>query len=256
MSQRDIRVCRTVQHRDFHLLFQPIVALGSGSIYGYEALTRSPAWPGEPQKLFEAAAKSGLLTELEMEVCRKAVSSALRWFCGEERLFVNLLPESFVGGEVMEVLSAYKGGGVVVEVTECQKVSPRDFEQSAVRWRKRGFSVSVDDVSAGHSRLMAVASLKPDYIKADRPLVAGAVLSPSWRAVLQHIVSLSQEIGAVVIAEGIETEEEKALVEGLGIGLGQGYLFGRPGPLAEFHKGRRKVLGAIEGGCRNQGLFL
>ncbi len=246
-ARKDVRLCRAIRSRDFKLLFQPIVVLDSGIVYGYEALTRGPAWLEDPQKLFRAASRNGLLGELEMGVCSEAVASALRYFSDGERLFVNLSPETSREGGVMEALGAYGGDRVVVEVTEYQRVPPLDFEASAARWREKGFRIAVDDVSAGYSRLMAIALLKPDFIKADRPLVAGAVSSSNWRLVLQHVVALSGEIGAEVIAEGIETVEEMSLVKELGIKYGQGYLFARPAPLAEAQEGRC-VIASISGG--------
>jgi EAL domain-containing protein (putative c-di-GMP-specific phosphodiesterase class I) len=206
---------------------QPIVSLVTGSVLGYEALMRPPAPYQNPQALLSAALGSGCLQELEVEVCRKAARAVLD-LCDGAKLFVNLTPETFCGGflRCARALRALPPGRVVVELTEAFPYDAR-IRAAAALWRRDGFSLAVDDVASGFSRLLAVGMVKPDYLKIDREVVKG-VADATWRGVVKGVVALAREIKASVIAEGIETAEEIRILFDLGVEWGQGYLIGGP----------------------------
>lgn len=217
------------KHRLFRLLAQPIVDLGTGSPFGYEVLTRGPAGPLEnPEVLFKAAFRVHGLADLEAAVCEDAAKLAAREL-KNHKVFINLSPHSFTeeGDRIRRALAA--SGNIVIEITEAQAMDTGERTvEAARRWREAGYELALDDIGSGYSRLVAAAQLSPSYIKIARPLVAGAARAARWRVVMEQLVSMAVRLGAEVIAEGVETESELALVREMSIPLAQGYKFARP----------------------------
>ena len=229
---------QVIRDRALTLLQQPIVALGDGRVIGREVLTRGPAGPFEsPQRLIKAAFFSSKLEDLETAICGLAARTALASFPVSELMFVNVTAAGFAGtGEALrEALSPMPPSRVVIEVTEADRPGG-DFVEAAAAWKAAGYGIAIDDVGAGFSRLLAIAQVRPDWIKIDRPLVSGAVDKEHWMAVVRHIVDLGSSIGAQVIAEGIETEAELRAVRSVGIAYGQGYLIARPAVMRNAEK--------------------
>ncbi|HSI03217.1 MAG TPA: EAL domain-containing protein, partial [Myxococcota bacterium] len=96
--------------------------------------------------------------------------------------------------------------------------------------RKAGARLAIDDVGAGYANLAHVVRLKPDYLKLDMSLVRDVHIERAKRALVRSLLVASEDIGARVVAEGIEKEEERATVVELGIPLAQGFLWGLPAP--------------------------
>jgi EAL domain-containing protein (putative c-di-GMP-specific phosphodiesterase class I) len=94
--------------------------------------------------------------------------------------------------------------------------------------RATGARLAIDDTGAGFSSLSHILKLAPDFIKLDRELVAGIDLDPVRRVLASSLVGFAGSTGAVIIAEGVETGDELETLESLGIGLSQGFHFGRP----------------------------
>jgi EAL domain-containing protein (putative c-di-GMP-specific phosphodiesterase class I) len=95
----------------------------------------------------------------------------------------------------------------------------------------RGVEIAVDDAGAGFASLRHVIELRPDYVKLDITLIRGVGDDDARRALVAGMVHFAAETGCLLVAEGIETEAELEALRQLGVGLGQGYLLGRPGPL-------------------------
>ena len=211
-------------------MHQPIVSLDEGRVVGREILTRGPAGPFEsPQRLIRAALFSSRLEDLESTICGLAAKTAVSFLPSAELMFVNLTSAGFTasGEAIRRALSPMPPSRVVLEVTEADRPAG-DIVAAAEEWKAAGYSIAIDDVGAGFSRLLAIAQVHPDWIKIDRPLVAGSVDKDHWRAVVRHILDLANEIGARVVAEGIETEAELRAMKSVGINHGQGYLIARP----------------------------
>lgn len=224
------RLC-TARLPEVSVVFQPVLHVPDLSVYGYEALCRVA---GDVAPLFAEAVCGSFAQALDKEVCRQAVPVFAR--SGSGVLFVNLTLPTFLSCDgVAEVLSGLPRGEVVVEVTEqALDTLPGKMRRAAPWWRRRGFMLAVDDVGSGQCRVLALAEVVPDFVKVDRPLLAGARESGVGRTVLGHVVALARSLGAQVVAEGVETEAELELMRGLGFDLVQGYLLGRPGPLSEL----------------------
>lgn len=211
------------------LSFQPVVGLHDLTMFGYEALLRGVP---DPAAFFAAAVQEGWAPEADAEVCGMAAAS-LPLLAPGAALFLNVTPQSFLAGEgVRGALAGAPPGRIVIEVTEhAFSAVPGEMALAARKWRGAGFRLAVDDVGSGQSRLLALAEVGPDFVKADRALVARAVEGGAALAVLRHVVAVARALGAAAVAEGIETGEELHLARALGIELGQGFLLGRPGPL-------------------------
>ncbi len=223
-------------HRQIETLYQPIVDLKSGAIFAHEALSRGPAdSPFEnPEMLFDYALKSDQVWSLE-KICMQF--SAER-FVGKRpgMLFVNVETELIHalksrGHEVLQPLLAIQSG-VVLEITERAAIRDYDLFRESVRvLRELGFRIAIDDAGSGYASLQSIAELRPQYLKISNYLVTGLHEDSIKRDVVEMLVRLAARIDAETVAEGIETEAEKAEVERLGVTYGQGYLLGRPAPL-------------------------
>ncbi len=149
--------------------------------------------------------------------------------------FVNILPETLVwlvsqGIRITKYAGRHTTEEVCVEIVEMSalnSVFPR-FMQAIEAVRAAGFKLAVDDVSSGNDRLRLVAELEPDYIKIDRYLVAECDRHPNRLHTIHRLLQLAGDLGAAVIAEGIERQEELSALIDLGVIYGQGFLLGRP----------------------------
>jgi len=223
-------------HRQIETLYQPIVDLASGAVFAHEALSRGPVdSPFEnPEMLFDYALKSDQVWSLE-KICMQF--SAER-FVGKRpgMLFVNVETELIHalksrGHEVLQPLLAIQSG-VVLEITERAAIRDYNLFRESVRvLRELGFRIAIDDAGSGYASLQSIAELRPQYLKISNYLVTGLHEDSIKRDVVEMLVRLATRIDAETVAEGIETEAEKAEVKRLGVTYGQGYLLGRPAKL-------------------------
>ena len=214
------------------IVFQPIKHLARGTTSGYEALARFPASAGLPPDLwFIEAAEVGLGVELELA----AISVALRHFSdlpGDAYLSVNASTPAILSAEFAGVISRVPSARVVLELTEHAAVGDYAGLNAALRaYRSAGLRIAVDDTGAGYASMSHILQLHPDIIKLDRSLTLGIAEDRARQAMATSLVSFSSEIGAHVVAEGIETERHLSVLISVGVEFGQGYHLGRPGPL-------------------------
>jgi diguanylate cyclase (GGDEF)-like protein/PAS domain S-box-containing protein len=215
-------------------VFQPIVQLDDGTVVAYEALARGPAGPWErPDVLFAAAREEGLLAELD-DACRRAAlrGAVATGLSTPLALFVNVEPEVLETAPVEQLLaiaeSAPGGLRVVLEITERALAHrPAELLQTVERIRSFGWGVALDDVGADPLSLAFMPLLRPDIVKLDLRLVQDQV-GPDVAEIMSAVNAYAEGSAALILAEGIETEEHLRLARGLGATLGQGWLFGRP----------------------------
>ena len=120
---------------------------------------------------------------------------------------------------------------VVFEITEREAIENYElFNKAAQYYKELGFAIAVDDTGSGFSSLETVVELKPDYIKIDISLIRGIKKNILKQELIKAILNLSAKMNSMVIAEGIETEEELNVLREIGVTIGQGFLFARPGP--------------------------
>jgi diguanylate cyclase (GGDEF)-like protein len=211
-------------------VFQPIVRLGDLQPIGYEGLARFPTPPGlvslPPDVTLAAAGRSGLRGDLEV-ACWAAIAEGGAPPAGR-LLFVNVAPEAIRHPGFAD-LAGRLPSRLVIELTEQDAVQDIARLREALEpWIARGALVAVDDAGAGFTSLEYVAEIRPDFLKLCRGMVTGVDLDDSRQAVLRATVAFAREVGARVVAEGVERPEELAVLRAAGIDYGQGWLFGRP----------------------------
>jgi EAL domain-containing protein (putative c-di-GMP-specific phosphodiesterase class I) len=226
----DMRLVRAV--------FQPLVDLVSNEVVGYEALARGPAGsPLEsPAALFEAAYANGRVAELDW-ACRAAAfqAAAVADLHPSQHLFINCEPMS-LGTPCPDDLratvdTAERRLRVVMEVTERAVArDPAGLLGAVARARGVGWGVALDDVGAEPASLAVMPFVHPDVIKLDLRLVQGRTTTEVAR-IVNAVRAQAERSGARVLAEGIETARHVDIARALGATIGQGWLFGRPGPL-------------------------
>lgn len=217
-------------------LFQPVINLESRSIYGYEGLIRGPgASPlNSPQLLFETAAKSNLLIELDF-LCRKTIISQFASLNLPGCLFINVDPLTITSdksraGETVKF--AGKGGldisKIIIEISESRPIYNAAIMGKAVRhYRSMGFRVALDDLGAGYAGLKLWSEIKPDIVKIDRHFIQHVNNDKVKQKFIKTILNTATALGITVITEGVETAQEYATLRKLGIVMTQGYYFSR-----------------------------
>lgn len=207
------------------VVFQPIVDVRSKQIIGYEALTRDPKGKLNVFELFKRYHTIGQLNELK-RICFTAQIKAAQEN-RIERLFINIDSDIL---SRMDSIAKPEGVDIILEISEAEALhNVEKHLRMAHSWREKGFKFAIDDFGAGFISLPFVAQLMPDYIKIDRLTTLQAVSSAKFKKFLKNLIAALQEYVAVgMVAEGIETKEELAIVRDLGVYLAQGYLLGKP----------------------------
>lgn len=228
------RVTSMLEAGALRSVYQPIFDLEHDRVIGFEALTRFTATPARaPDAWFADAGRVGLGAQLESATMRAALAILPDLPAGV-RLALNVSPDALLAGAVTEALRQVELGRIVLEVTEHAEVS----EYTALRrvidpMRARGLLLAVDDAGAGYSSFRHILRLEPDVIKLDIALVRDIDLDRTRRALAAALIRFARETGSRVVAEGVETEAELAALRELRVDEAQGYLLGRPMPLAE-----------------------
>jgi EAL domain-containing protein (putative c-di-GMP-specific phosphodiesterase class I) len=219
-------------------VYQPIVDIDTKEIVAYEALARGPQGsPLErPDLLFATAHEIDAVEELDWACRAAALSGALE--AGLRRtLFVNVEPsllDAAIPPHVAELLArAGRELDVVLELTE-RALTDRPAEMLARvdALRALGLAIALDDVGADRRSLALMPFVRPEVIKLDLRLVQENP-TPAIAAIVHAVNAEAERSGAILLAEGIETEEQRDVARALGARYGQGWLFGRPGPLPE-----------------------
>lgn len=232
------RIAATIASAAFRPVFQPIVDLSTGITVGFEALTRFDDG-SRPDLMFAAAVECGMGIELETVTLEAALCEARHLVRGAW-LSLNVSPALLVQSGTLGRLLADRSRPVVLEVTEHEAIEAYAPLREAILALGPGVRLAVDDAGAGVANFNHLVELRPNFVKIDIGLVRGVDADPSRRAVVVGLVHFAAEAGCSVIAEGIETEAERATVIELGVTLGQGYLLGKPAPAETWHVATRK----------------
>jgi EAL domain-containing protein (putative c-di-GMP-specific phosphodiesterase class I) len=218
------------------LVFQPIVDLRRGVVAGYETLARFSEPDGQPSRVppdrwFAAAGAQGFGARLEGIVVKRCLD-LLHTVPPNCFLTVNVSPHLLTDPELADSLLAVPDlAPLVLELTEHQDVTDLDpFIDLRDRLRSRGALLAVDDAGSGYSGLQQIASIKPQLVKLDRAIVAGVDGDEVKLALTELLGEFAGRIDAWLLAEGIEAWGEVEALLRLGVPLGQGWLFGHPGP--------------------------
>jgi EAL domain-containing protein (putative c-di-GMP-specific phosphodiesterase class I) len=236
-SERATLLRRSIAERRFRMAFQPIVSLTDRAPHHYEALIRplqadDTAMP-DPGEFVALAEAVGLTEELDWAVVSAVCEAA--GAAGGTRVACNLSGLSLQSPKFRENIKTLlentpgMAERLVVEITETAEIEQED---EAVRMiellREHKIPVCLDDFGAGAAAFRYLRAFRVDYVKVDGIYVANALQSERDRGFIAAMVDLARTVGAQVVAERVETEEEAALMLELGVRYGQGYLFGKP----------------------------
>ncbi|GAA2337344.1 hypothetical protein GCM10010170_018350 [Dactylosporangium salmoneum] len=235
----DWSIERVLAERAIEPLFQPIVELHSLRPVGVEALARGPAgsrlW--HPRPLFAAAVAAGRLAELDTLCAERALELARAAAAPPPLVFVNAEPavvDQPPSARLLELMTSDPPFRIVVEYTERSLAArPAALLQLAAAIQSHGHGLALDDVGADPMSLAFLPLLEPEVVKLDLQLLR-APHSPRTVEVVAAVHAVAERTGALIVAEGIETEDDLANARALGANWGQGLLFGGPAPLAPF----------------------
>ncbi|MBI2706633.1 MAG: EAL domain-containing response regulator [Actinobacteria bacterium] len=224
-------VTRVLDGVGLFMVFQPIMRLSDDVFTGAEALSRFTTEPvRSPETWFANAAEIGRGVELELFAIRKAVHEA-QALPPDMFLSVNASPHTLLHRELLPIVEG-SARPMVVELTEHEHVEDyAQLERRLGELRQLGARIAVDDTGTGYASLQHILRLHPELIKLDRFFVTGIDTDPVRRGLATALVQFSEDIGATLVAEGIETEAELRVLRELGIEHGQGYFIARPSPL-------------------------
>jgi EAL domain-containing protein (putative c-di-GMP-specific phosphodiesterase class I) len=244
---------RTLTVSDIGVVFQPIVDMQTGATFAHEALVRCrrPEYAAPPV-LFQHAVEENACGRLGRLIREVAFAT-----CGDVPLFVNVHPDELSSRWLVRPDDplCFHAVPVFLEITESAAFTHFELCRSVLRelCRRTGALLVVDDFGAGHSNLERVVDLEPSIVKLDLALIRGIQGHARKRAVVRHVVNLCKELGARVVAEGIEAIDELSCLRDLGVDYAQGYLLARPSapppnvawPLASAAAGRPRVIARL-----------
>ncbi|RYZ11814.1 MAG: EAL domain-containing protein [Alphaproteobacteria bacterium] len=234
LKQKRERIEKVIANQAFHVRYQPIYRLNDETVAGFESLARFEAEPyRSPDKWFAEADEVGLGEELEIALARKALE-ALREFPKDVLLSVNFSPATIMTSSFAQLFATLPLERVVLEVTEHAAVA--NYTELSARlhpFRLRGLLLAVDDAGAGHSSFRHVLDLRPDTIKLDMSLTRNIDRDHGRQALASALSMFGRAMGSQIVAEGVESEAELDALRRVGVTKVQGYLTGRPMPLAD-----------------------
>lgn len=228
LARSRTRIESIVARRAFHPLFQPMVDLASRQPIGYEALTRFDDLTS-PDLVFAEARRCGLERELESATLVAALEESVK-LPADRFLSLNVSPALITAGDELREVLAARTRPIVLEVTEHDHVDDYGALRSAFVALGSGLRLAVDDAGAGVANFNHLVELRPQIVKVDIGLVRGVNADLTRQALIVALLHFAGATDCQVVAEGIETEAEAAVLERLEIPFGQGYLFGRPAP--------------------------
>ena len=218
-------------------VYQPIFSMTTGEPIGYEGLIRPTegAPMADASSLFAAAERVGRTVELDM-ACLDVVARGIDALEPGVYLSINVSPRTLESDQFrpVELTAIFGRRGIkpdqlVIELTEREEVQDlQQLRRNAAACRRAGMRLAADDVGAGNAGLRLLSEIQFDIVKVDLSLVQGGILNDPSHGILRALQELAARWNATIIAEGVETAEQLAVIRELGITAGQGYLLGRP----------------------------
>jgi EAL domain-containing protein (putative c-di-GMP-specific phosphodiesterase class I) len=224
----------------FQLAYQPLYSFHDGSLLEFEALLRWPeGWPRRsPAEFIPVVEECGLINQLGAWVLETACRAAAGW-TNPVKIAVNLSPTQFRNGNIVSVVEeALRKSGLdperlELEVTENLWIQNTDTVLTQLRRLRRiGVSIALDDFGTGYSSLSHLWKFPFDTVKIDQSFVRGMETEPKAAAIVNTIMALGRTLDLTITAEGVETAEQARILREAGCDQAQGFLFGRPLPIA------------------------
>ncbi|MGE4299167.1 MAG: EAL domain-containing protein [Desulfovibrionaceae bacterium] len=240
MAPTVLNIHDIIRNKQVTTFFQPLVSIKKRALLGFEALNRGHLADKDlfipPQIMFSLADQESCRLDLD-RLCR---GKSLERFAQVHQRHKNLMLSINLDTSLLDTVA---GSNYLIKQVEACRINPNnviiEIIESDVRdadallrfiktYRKLGFLIALDDVGSGHSNLERIASIKPEVIKVDRSLITNIDKEFHKLEVTKSLVGLGQKIGAMVVAEGIEREEEALALLELGVDVFQGFYFCRP----------------------------
>ena len=240
------QVAEALAQHEFEPWFQPKVDLRSGRVCGAEVLVR---WcrlhtdPLPPDRFLAMIHESGMMRSLTLAVaarsaqCLEHISPRGKDFTLSLNVCPTLLDDPEFGASLARALvnAGAAPEEVVLEITESAASRNEGAAlENLARLRMRGFELSIDDFGTGHSSLAKLVRTPFSELKIDREFVVKLATEPAARTLVESIVAIARRLGLRTVAEGIETELQREILIGLNCDMGQGYLFAKPMPAADW----------------------
>lgn len=239
--ERDVSLA--VETGQLSVVYQPQFDVANERVTGFEALLR---WKHpihgyvSPQKFVPAAEACGAIKDIGAFVLREALVAAAQW-TNALRIAVNASPAQIVHADFAELVEETLRATMVdprrleIEVTESLFICDADAATRTLeRLKALGVSVSIDDFGTGYSSLSTLRSFPFDRIKIDRSFITDMVANAEASAIVNSILGLGRALGRPIVAEGVETEAQLVMLRDLGCDEVQGYLIGKPLPIAKY----------------------
>jgi len=238
-----------LERQEFELYYQPIISLKNNKVCKAEALIR---WHHPergllfPDEFIATVEEEGFISELGHWVAMQASTDAARWvnlFGSDIQVSINISPLQFKNSnELLQDWLCYlrnlnlNNKNIVVEITEHSLMENReDIRATLNDMRQSGIGIAIDDFGVGYSSLSYLQQLDLDILKIDRSFISN-LSNPNSFALCKAIITIAHELGLSVIAEGIETEQQRETLTKVGCDFGQGYLFSKPLPNQQFEE--------------------
>lgn len=230
--ERSVRIKKVLEGEGLSMVFQPIFDLRIGTVVGQEALARFNVEPSRPPNEWFAEANTvGLGVDLQLAAVRKALEN-LKDLPPTAFMSVNLAPDALIEPEFLGTITQFPADRIIIEVTEHAPVADYQILNRVLALlRERGMRFAIDDAGAGYASLKHILQIAPEFIKLDISLTRGIDKDSARRALAHALIAFASETGAVMVAEGIETQEELDALRELRVACGQGFYLARPSPL-------------------------
>ena len=238
--QTDLRLA--FEREEFEVVYQPIMALGDRQVSGFEALLR---WRHpergllSPAEFIDAAEEIGLIRQIDRwvrgEACRQLKAWQISFERADLRMSVNASASEFADTSFASELAALlheldlSPWSVQIEITEGIFLDPTaSVIETVEQVRQLGVLIALDDFGTGYSSLSYINRYPIDTIKIDRSFVAGMSANGRTLAIVELVVNLGRALDVAIVAEGVETEHQEAMLVAMGCEFGQGYHFAKP----------------------------
>lgn len=240
LERSNVNIREIITEQGVAIYFQPIVSIKKKSMIGIEALCRGIGVDGSyilPSILFSLAKAEELTVDFDRLCRKKALESYSRIHSGDNDLilFLNIdtsvIDKGVVGsGHLLNMVNDFKidPGNVAIEIVESKVDDVTALERFVNTYREYGFLIALDDVGSGYSNLDRIPLVKPDILKIDKSLITEIDKKYYKQEVFKSLVNLSKKIGALIVAEGVEREEEAIMALELGADLLQGFYYAKP----------------------------
>jgi diguanylate cyclase (GGDEF)-like protein len=251
-AERELR--EAIAQGQFELHYQPVVDVRTRELGGVETLVR---WrhPTKgmiaPDNFIPLAESTGLIVPLGQWILKQACADAAAW-PAHVKIAVNISAIQFKKGNLFEIIlsTLVKTGlppeRLELEITETSLLENQEAHLTTIRQLKNlGLSIALDDFGTGFSSINYLTIFPFDKIKIDKSFTAGVLSRGDCKAVVASTLALAKGLGIVTTVEGVETEEQFEYMRAAGVELAQGYLFGKPVPMAEFGRPSAAMLAML-----------